>query len=71
MLCCDVVVHIAIHLAGKETLVAVKQFCAFLIKYKFTQASSIHLIAVLRVDGAHVNLYVFIVRSSEAAVVAL
>lgn len=71
MLCCDVVIHIAIHLAGKETLVAVKQFCAFLIKYKFTQASSIHLITVLWVYGAHVNLYVFIVRSSEAAVIAL
>jgi len=69
MLCCDVIIHVAIHLAGKETFVAVKQFCTFLIKDKFTQTSSIHFITILWVYGAHVNLYVLIVRSSEAAVI--
>lgn len=71
MLGCDVVIYVAIHLAGKETFVAVKQFCTFLIKYKFTQTSSIHFITILWVYGTHMNLYIFIVRSSEAAVITL
>lgn len=71
MLCFDVIIYVAIHLAGKETFMAVKQFCTFLIKYKFTQTSSIHFITILWVNGAHMNLYVFIVSSPEAAVVTL
>lgn len=33
---CDVIVHIGVHFAGEEAFMAVKELCAFLVKYHLT-----------------------------------
>lgn len=33
---CDVIVYIRVHLTGEKAFMAVKQLCAFLVKYHFT-----------------------------------
>lgn len=67
----DVIVHIGVHLAGEEALMAVEQLCTFLVKYHFTQPTSIHFITKFWMGGAHVDLHIFIICASETAVVAL
>lgn len=68
---CDVIVHIGVHLASKETLMAVEELCTLLVKYHLAESSSIHIITKLRMNGAHVDLHVLIISASETTVVTV
>lgn len=67
----DVVVHVGVQLAGEEALMAVEELRSLLVEDELAQASSIHVITELRMDGAHVDLHILIIRASEAAVPTL
>lgn len=65
------VVHVGVQLAGEEALMAVEELRSLLVEDELAQSSSIHVITEFRMDGAHVDLHILIVRASEAAVPAL
>lgn len=67
----DVIVHIGVQLAGEEALMAVEELCTLLVKDEFAQASSIHVITELRMNGAHVDLHILVIGASEIAVPTL
>lgn len=68
---CDVMVHVGVHLAGKEALVAVEELCTLLVENQLAQSPGIHIITELRVNGAHVDLHILVIGASETAVATL